>query len=85
MDVEKTLTVRCAHCGGEMAPQVMSRFNPGFGIAILVMGLVFSLFVPVFGLPIVVIGAYIGWASRTVWSCAECGAMIDRAVQNRTG
>jgi len=74
------IVAKCAHCSGEMAAEVVSKFSPGVGIAILALGLLISLIASLlFGLPIVLIGAYLGWASRSVWRCPECGAMVDRA------
>lgn len=79
----ETVTAKCSHCGGEMAREVRSRFSPGFGIAFLILGILFSLFVSLLlGLPMVVIGAYLAWASKHVWRCPECEALVDRAEGN---
>ncbi len=71
--------VKCAYCGERMARDRLPRFNRGFGIVVLILGLVLSIFMlPLLGLPLVVIGAYLAVASRSVWACGECGAVVDR-------
>ena len=70
--------VRCAYCGESMAREQLPRFNRGFGIVVLILGLVLSIFMLLLGLPLVVIGAYLAVASRSVWACGECGAVVDR-------
>ncbi len=72
------LVARCVYCGGDMVRAQLPKFNRGFGIVILVMGLLFSLFTLVVGMPIVVVGAYLSVASRSVWGCRACGALVDR-------
>ena len=69
---------RCAHCGDLMVREKLPRFNRIFGIALLVVGIVLSLFMLFAGLPLVAIGAYMGVASRTVWVCRTCAAVVDR-------
>ena len=77
------VTAKCAHCGGEMTQETVARYSRGFGIAILILGLLFCVFLPgllLLALPVVLIGAYLGWSSRSVWNCTSCGAMVERAV-----
>jgi hypothetical protein len=68
----------CVHCGHPMMREKLAQFNRAFGIAILVLGILLSFFVLFVGLPLVVIGAYMGIASRAVWTCLSCGAVVDR-------
>ena len=71
---------KCVHCGGGMMDRNLARFNRGFGIAFLILGILLSLFLSMpIGLPVVLVGAYLGCASRTVWMCRDCGAIVDRA------
>lgn len=75
-----TVIAKCAHCDGEMTTEILPRFSPAFGIAILIIGLLFSVLMSLLlGLPIVVIGAYLAGATRVVWRCPACGALADRA------
>lgn len=70
---------KCVCCGEGMAREVLPRFNRGLGIILLLVGVLLSLFMSlVLGLPMVVIGAYLGLASRSVWTCWTCGAVVDR-------
>ncbi|MHC4662683.1 MAG: hypothetical protein ACYS8W_13460 [Planctomycetota bacterium] len=76
---EAATAARCIHCGEEMAHHMLPRFSRGFGIVVLIVGLVLSVFMSLLlGLPLVVIGAYLGVASRAVWMCQACGALVDR-------
>ena len=62
-----------------MAREVLPRFSRGYGITVLVVGLLLAMFVSLLiGLPMVVIGAYIGAANRAVLACRACGAVVDR-------
>lgn len=71
--------VMCVYCGEGLVRGELPRFNRGFGIVILIMGLLLSTFaLLLIGLPLVVIGAYMAVASRSVWTCQECGAVVDR-------
>lgn len=79
VDVEKATAVKCAHCDGGMVRDKLPRFNRGFGIAILIIGILLSSFALVLlGLPMVVIGAYMASTSRPVWTCQACGVVVDR-------
>ncbi len=72
-------TVKCVCCGESMILENLPRYNRGFGITLLVMGILLSLFMLILlGLPLVVIGAYLAVASKSVWACDECGAVVDR-------
>ncbi len=72
---------RCVHCGEGMARDVLPRFSRGFGIAVLIVGLLLSMFMSLLlGLPMAVIGAYMGAANRAVWMCRACGAVVDRVI-----
>ena len=72
-------TVKCAHCSDDMDPGTLPTFHRGFGIAVLVVGLLLAVFVSLLiGLPMVVIGAYMGAASKSVWACPSCGALTER-------
>ncbi len=74
-----TAVARCVYCGEDMVRDALPRFNRGFGIVVLIIGLLLSIFMsPLLGLPMVVIGAYMGVASRSVWTCEACGAVVDR-------
>lgn len=76
---EKAVAVRCAHCGEDMVRDELPRFSRSFGIVVLAIGLLLSIFVSLLvGLPMVVIGAYMAVASRSVWNCQACGAVVDR-------
>ncbi len=71
--------VVCVYCGEGLIRGELPRFNRGFGIVVLIMGLLLSGFaLLLIGLPLVVIGGYMAVASRTVWICQECGAVVDR-------
>ena len=71
--------VRCVCCGEGMYHEILSRFNRGFGMVVLVMGLLISLFMSLLlGLPMVIFGAYLSAASRSVWMCPTCGTVVDR-------
>ncbi len=73
------VTAKCTYCGASMVQGEMARFNRGFGIVILTLGLLLSIFMLLLlGLPMVVIGAYMGVASRSVWTCPACRAVVDR-------
>ena len=62
-----------------MVRDQVHRCNRTFGIGLLILGLLISAFVSlVIGLPLVVIGAYMGSATRLVWVCRQCTAMVDR-------
>ena len=70
---------RCVCCGEGMAREVLPRFSRGYGITVLVVGLLLATFMSLLlGLPMVVIGAYMGAANRAVWTCQACGAVVDR-------
>ena len=76
---EGPAAARCVYCGEGMARDVLPRFSRGYGILVLIVGLLLSLFMSLLlGLPMVVIGAYMGAASRPVWMCRACGAVVDR-------
>ena len=76
---EKAPTVKCVYCEDFMVRDHVPRFNRTFGIGLLVLGLVISAFMAlVIGLPLVAIGAYMGSATRHVWVCPACAAMVDR-------
>jgi hypothetical protein len=76
---EKIPAIKCVYCGDVMVRDQVSRFNRTAGIGLLVLGLVISALVSlVVGLPFVVIGAYLGSATRSVWVCRLCAAMVDR-------
>jgi len=69
----------CVYCGEGMVRDELPRFNRGLGIVVLIMGLLLSVFfMLLLGLPVVVIGAYMAVASRSVWTCRGCGAVVDR-------
>ena len=71
--------VKCPCCEGEMVRDRLPRFSRGFGIVIAAVGLVLSsLLSLLLGLPLVVIGAYMATATRSVWTCDACGAVVDR-------
>ncbi|MHC5035822.1 MAG: hypothetical protein ACYTHM_00770 [Planctomycetota bacterium] len=71
---------KCLYCGEFMANEVWPRFSRGFGIVVLIVGLLISIFMSILlGLPVVVFGVYLWIASRNVWACRECGAVVDRA------
>ncbi len=71
--------VTCFCCGEGVVRAELARFNRGFGIIVLIMGLLLSVFaVLLVGLPLVVIGAYLAVARRSVWMCPECGVVVDR-------
>ena len=69
---------RCPYCGDSMVREKRPHFNRAFGIGLLVAGILLSIFMLFVGLPLVVIGAYMGIASRPVWVCAGCAAVVDR-------
>ncbi len=72
-------TVKCVYCSEGMARDVLPRFSRGYGIMVLILGLLLSMFMSILlGMPMVIIGAYMGAANRAVWSCRTCGAMVDR-------
>ncbi len=72
-------SIRCVYCSEGMGRDVLPRFSRGYGIMVLVLGLLLSMFMSVLlGLPMVIIGAYMGAANRPVWSCRTCGAVVDR-------
>jgi hypothetical protein len=76
---ELVSSVRCVYCSEGMARDMLPRFSRGYGILVLVLGLLLSMFMSVLlGLPMVIIGAYMGAANRPVWSCRTCGAVVDR-------
>ena len=76
---ELAAAATCVYCGERMAHSVLPRFNRGYGITILIVGLLLSMFLSLLlGLPMVVIGAYMGAANRAVWTCRACGAVVDR-------
>ena len=76
---ELVASVRCLYCTKGMGRDVLPRFSRGYGIMVLVLGLLLSMFMSVLlGLPMVIIGAYMGAANRPVWSCRTCGAVVDR-------
>lgn len=68
----------CAYCGDSMVREKLPRFNRGFGIGLLILGILLSFFALFVGLPLVAIGAYMGVASRAVWVCQACAAVVDR-------
>ncbi len=72
-------TARCVYCGDNMVRGELPKFSRGFGIVVLILGLMLSIFMLLFlGLPMVVIGAYMVVASRSVWTCPGCRAVVDR-------
>ncbi len=74
-----TPAVMCVCCGEGMVRGELPRFSRGLGILLLIMGLLLSTFALLLvGLPLVVIGAYMVVASKSVWACQECGAVVDR-------
>ena len=76
---DKIPTVKCVYCGDFMVRDQLPRCNRVFGIGLLVLGIAVSAFMSlVIGLPLVVIGAYMGCATRPVWVCRLCTAMVDR-------
>lgn len=76
---ETAANARCAYCGDGMVRMELPRFNRGFGIVVLILGLMLSVFMLLLlGLPMVVIGAYMVIASRSVWTCPGCRAVVDR-------
>ncbi|MHC4251924.1 MAG: hypothetical protein ACYS9X_22620 [Planctomycetota bacterium] len=76
---ELVATVRCVYCSEGMARDVLPRFSRGYGIVVLILGLLLTMFISLLlGLPMVIIGAYMGAANRPVWSCRTCGAVVDR-------
>ena len=76
---EPAVAARCAYCGAGMASGVLPRFSRGYGITILIVGILLSILVSLlFGLPMVMIGAYMGVANRVVWTCRGCGVVVDR-------
>ena len=76
---EFAAAARCVCCGEGMAHNVLSRFSRGYGITLLIVGLLLSLFMSLLlGLPMVMIGAYMSAANRAVWMCRACGAVVDR-------
>ncbi len=71
---------RCVHCFGGMVYDKLPRFSRGFGMLVLILGLLLSFLMSLLlGLPMVVIGAYMTGASRAVWRCPNCGALADRS------
>ncbi len=75
----KAAAARCVYCGDGMVREELPRFNRGFGMVILILGLLLSVFMLLLlGLPMVVIGAYMVIASRSVWACPACRAVVDR-------
>ncbi|MHC4695779.1 MAG: hypothetical protein ACYTFA_03435 [Planctomycetota bacterium] len=76
---EAVANARCAYCGDNMVRGKLPKFNRGFGIVVLILGLMLSVFMLLLlGLPMVVIGAYMTIASRSVWACPACRAVVDR-------
>ncbi len=76
---ELVSSVRCVYCTEGMAREVLPRFSRGYGIMVLVLGLLLSMFMSLLlGMPMVIIGAYMGAANRAVWTCQTCGAVVDR-------
>ena len=76
---ELVASVRGVYCTEGMGRDVLPRFSRGYGIIVLLLGLLLSMFMSVLlGLPMVIIGAYMGAANRPVWSCRTCGAVVDR-------
>lgn len=70
---------RCVYCGEGMARDVLPRFSRGYGIMVLIVGLLLAMFMSLLlGLPMVVIGTYMSVANRAVWMCRACGAVVDR-------
>ncbi len=70
---------RCVCCGESMAREVLPRFSRGYGILVLIVGILLALFVSLLlGVPMAVIGAYMGAANRSVWVCRSCGTVVDR-------
>jgi hypothetical protein len=80
VETRPPVTVKCLYCGDPMVHEVWPRFSRGFGIVVLIVGLLLSVFMSILlGLPVVVFGVYLWIASRNVWACRECGAVVDRA------
>ncbi len=76
---EAASNARCVYCGDGMVRGELPKFNRGFGIVVLILGMMLSIFMLlILGLPMVVIGAYMVVASRSVWTCPGCRAMVDR-------
>ena len=76
---ELAAAARCVYCGEGMARDTLPRFSRGYGVVILIVGILLSMFVSLLlGLPMVIIGAYMGAANRAVWTCRACGAVVDR-------
>jgi hypothetical protein len=70
---------RCVCCGEGMAREVLPRFSRGYGILVLIVGVLLAMFVSLLlGVPMAVIGAYMGAANRNVWVCRSCGTVVDR-------
>ncbi len=76
---EAAANARCVYCGDSMVRRELPKFNRGFGIVVLILGLMLSVFMLLLlGLPMLVIGAYMVVASRSVWACPACRAVVDR-------
>ena len=76
---ETAAKARCVYCGDSMVRRELPKFNRAFGIVVLILGLMLSVFMLLLlGLPMVVIGAYMMVASRSVWACPACRAVVDR-------
>lgn len=72
-------TAKCVYCGDSMVRRELPKFNRGFGMVVTILGLMLSVFMLLLlGLPMVVIGAYMVVASRSVWLCPACRAVVDR-------
>jgi hypothetical protein len=70
---------RCVCCGEGMDREVLPRFSRGYGILVLIVGILLAMFVSLLlGVPMAVIGAYMGAANRNVWVCRACGTVVDR-------
>ena len=76
---EAQRVARCVCCGEGMAHEVLPRFSRGYGILVLIVGILLAMFVSLMlGVPMAVIGAYMGAANRNVWVCRACGTVVDR-------
>ncbi len=76
---ETAAIAKCVYCGDSMVRGELPKYNRGFGIVILILGLMLSVFMLLLlGLPMVIIGAYMVIASRSVWACPACRAVVDR-------
>jgi hypothetical protein len=73
------VSVKCVCCGDLMRRDDVPRFNRGFGVVLVIAGVLGAFFLSLFaGLPLVVFGAYMIGAYKNVWKCQTCGAAVER-------